>query len=166
MYSSSNYNYHQPNYDRNHQTNDYKKTYQQSNYGGHNHSYQQISGGNYNRTNLRSPYQNIPGSYQKSAYNKQLYSSGKRYSAQSIYGSYLANGAYQYHSAKCSNHYGQTPQLSANDMEAAFSYAHKELGSYGERYGNRSGYSKYAPALELKEKEATLMEYVSEYFAK
>jgi hypothetical protein len=166
MYGTPSYTYTQPNYKQNYQNQSYNQTYGHSNYGGYNHSYQQISYGNYNRANLRSPYQSIPGSYQKSAYDKNIYSSGKRYSARSVYASYLAGGAYLYNSAKCANHYGQTPQISSQDMDSAFNYAHQQLGSYNERYGNYSGYSSQAPALKLKEKEAILMEYVSEYFAK
>jgi hypothetical protein len=166
MYSTPNYTYHEPNYNQNYQNPSYNQTYGHSNYGGYNHSYQQISYGNYNRTNLRSPYQSIPGSYQKSAYDESIYSSGKNYSAQSVYASYLASGAYQHNSAQCANHYGQTPQISSQDMDSAFSYAHQQLSSYNESYGDYSGYSSEVSPLKLKEKEAILMEYVSEYFAK
>lgn len=164
MYGSANYSYHP--YSQSYKRPSYNQSYQQSNYGGYNHSYQQISHGNYNKTNIRSPYQSIPGSYRKNAYNKHLYSSGKKYNAHSIYGSYLASGTYLYHSAKCNNHYGQTPQISDSDMDSAFSYAHKMLDPYEQHYGNKSGYSVNEPPLKLKEKEAIFMEYVSEYFAK
>lgn len=162
LYGSSNYSYHQPNYNS-YQRPNYNQIYQQSNYGGYNHSY---NNGNYNTTNYRSPYQTLPGLYDKNSYNKQLYTSVKKYSAHSVYGAYLASGAYLYQSSQCNNHYGQTPQLSSIDMENAFSYAHKQLGSYEQNYGNSSVYSSGPPVLLLKEKEAILMEYVTEYFAK
>lgn len=86
-----------------------------------------------------------------------------KYSAKSIYSNYLATGAYQYHSQKCSNHYGQTPQISHQDLSSAFSYAQNQVRSYEKRYGN---FSYMEPPLVLKEKEALLVEYTSEYFAK
>lgn len=120
----------------------------------------------YNLTTLRSPYQNLPGTYHKNSYNTDLYFSGQPYKAEEIYATYLASGAYQYHSGQCANHYGQTPMITVNDMQSAFDYANHLLKNYSQNYGNASAYPRQSPPLMLKEKEAVLMEYVTQYFAK
>jgi len=175
-------NYEHPLYYNQYQTPAYRQ-YVQSAYGAQNYNYIQpvapvgynainaynqsygSAGHNYNQS-LQSPYQNLPGTYHKSAYGKELYNSGHSYNAQQVYASYLASGAYQYHSGKCANHYGQTPMLTVNDMDSAFDYAHHQMRTYGENYVNSSAYSSNTPPLLLKEKEAILMEYVTQYFAK
>ena len=151
MYGGVNYNYRQPVVSHGYRgPNLYNQTYMSS---------------PYNNPNQGSSYQNLPGTYQQSAYNTQNYFSGQGYRAEDVYSSYLASGAYLYHSGQCAKHYGQTPQITANDMDSAFDYAHHKLRSYGQSYGNYS-YTSQSPPLLLKEKEATLMEYVTEYFAK
>ncbi|CAG2114555.1 unnamed protein product, partial [Medioppia subpectinata] len=172
MYGAVNYNYRAPNYQR------YNTTAPQFNYGkAYNQSNNYLSGspgggGNgsgghqYNRTNIRSPYQNIPGTYSPGSYGKQQYFSGKRYTAQSIYGSYLSTGAYLYHSGACAQHYSRAPEISQQDMESAFDYAYHQLRDYDRQFGNYSLFTSQSPPLKLKEKEAVLMEYVTEYLAK
>ena len=105
----------------------------------------------------------MPGTYSKNVYQSSRYMPYGKYSAKSIYSNYLATGAYQYHSQKCSNHYGQTPQISHQDLSSAFAYAQNQVRSYEQRYGN---FSYMEPPLVLKEKEALLVEHASEYFAK
>ena len=152
MYGQLNYDYRQP-------------TLGYNNMQNYNHSYSNAAN-IYNLTTLRSPYQNLPGTYHKNSYNKELYFSGQYYKAEDIYATYLASGAYQYHSGRCANHYGQTPMITVSDMQTAFDYANHELKNYAQSYGNSSLYPRQSPPLMLKEKEAILMEYVTQYFAK
>jgi peroxidase len=175
--SNAGYSQSQPLYYQQYRTPAYKQN-MQSMYGKHTYNYMQpianqgYNGNHYNQSymgygsNSGSPYQNVPGSYSKESYNKELYFSGHRYSAETVYSSYLVSGAYQYYSGRCSNHYGQTPVVTINDMNSAFDYAHHQLKTYGNDYVNSSSYSNQMPPLYLKEKEALLMEYVTQYFAK
>ncbi|CAG2169340.1 unnamed protein product, partial [Oppiella nova] len=156
MYGRYNYNYRQPSH----------QPYNQFNYKTYNQTNGAPGGQPYNRTRLRSPYQSIPGTYGTNSYNTQQYFSGKRYNAQQIYGSYLSTGAYLYYSGTCAKHYKRTPEITQQDMESAFDYAHHQLRDYDRLYGNYSMFTNQMPPLRLKEKEATLMEYVTEYMAK
>lgn len=109
---------------------------------------------------LTSPYQVIPGTYES---NEQGYYQGKdKYSASSIYGKYLATGAYQFFAKQCLNHYGQVPAVSQPDVESAFSYANHQIRQRYPEYGNKSHYDLKGQ----KEVEGQMMELVSEYFAK
>ncbi|CAG2170859.1 unnamed protein product [Oppiella nova] len=128
MYGRYNYNYRQPSH----------QPYNQFNYKTYNQTNGAPGGQPYNRTRLRSPYQSIPGTYGTNSYNTQQYFSGKRYNAQQIYGSYLSTGAYLYYSGTCAKHYKRTPEITQQDMESAFDYAHHQLRDYDRLYGNYS----------------------------
>lgn len=109
---------------------------------------------------LTSPYQVIPGTYV--SHEKGYYQGNHKYSASSIYGKYLASGAYQYHSKQCLNHYGQVPAIAQPDVDNAFGYANAQIRQRYPEYGNKSHYNQKAH----KEVEGQMMELVSEYFAK
>lgn len=109
---------------------------------------------------LTSPYQAIPGSYE--AQDRGYYLGDGEYSGSSIYGKYLASGAYLYHSKQCANHYGQVPKVSQQDVDSAFGYANHQMRVRYPEYANKTHYSFNAH----KEVEGQMMELVSEYFAK
>lgn len=113
---------------------------------------------------LTSPYQVIPGSYRVT--NDQYYgynNNNNTYNVYSLYTKYLNNDNYYYGGKSCQqNTYDYGKQVTQYDLYQAFAYANNELKLRYQEYSNLSNYLD----VDRKEIEGTMMELVSEYFAR
>lgn len=80
-------------------------------HGGSSYNQSYGAGSGYNMYTSYSPWRGQPGSYSKESYGGARYVSGHRYSAHSVYDSYLSSGPYEMYNKHCTRSYGHTPKI-------------------------------------------------------